>query len=257
VETHIDLLNVDAFDVDISPREWSSRRSAPERSAPDRPDVRPRRALRGKRASRLCRGPERKASPMTANPLPADVSDESLLAGLRHGDVSAGEALVGRYYAPLMRYLQRMAGPRAAEDLHQQTWLSILSHLDRFVVSTKGGSFRGWLFRIATNKTKDHWRSLSREKSAKEGLKRTIDGETPWAGHAADGAEQQEKLRRALEQLPQTQREVLLLRYYSNMKFVDIAAILGCPVNTALTRAHKGLIKLRQSMGQESADVAR
>jgi RNA polymerase sigma-70 factor (ECF subfamily) len=147
-----------------------------------------------------------------------------------------------------MRSLQRTAGPRAADDLHQQTWLSILSHIDRFVATADGGSFRGWLFRIATNKTKDHWRSLSRERAAKEGVSRILDDQAPWAGHAADGAEQQEKLRRAIEQLPDGQRDVLMLRYYSNLKFIDIAAILGCPVNTALTRAHKALIKLRQSM---------
>jgi RNA polymerase sigma factor (sigma-70 family) len=190
------------------------------------------------------------------NPLPAEASDETLLALLRGGDVAAGEQLVARYYTPLMRYLQRTAGPRAAEDLHQQTWLSILTHIDRFVITAKGGSFRGWLFRIATNKTKDHWRSMSREKSAKEGVKQILDIETPWSGHAADRTEQNETLRRALEQLPHSQREVLVLRYYSNLKFVDIAAILGCPVNTALTRAHKGLLKLRQAMSEPTGHDA-
>ena len=170
--------------------------------------------------------------------------------------MAAGEALVRRYYEPLLRYLQRTAGPRAAEDLHQQTWLSILSHVDRFVAGADGGSFRGWLFRIATNKTKDHWRSLSREKAAKEGVSRIINDQAPWAGHAADSTEQQHKLLRALEQLPDGQRDVLMLRYYSNLKFVDIAEILGCPVNTALTRAHKALIKLRQAMAQDPAPAA-
>lgn len=154
-----------------------------------------------------------------------------------------------------MRYLQRTAGPRAAEDLHQQTWLSILTHLDRFVADSDGGSFRGWLFRIASNKTKDHWRSLSREKAAKEGVSRVAEDPAPWSGHAADSAEQQGKLLRAIEQLPDGQREVLMLRYYSNLKFVDIAAVLGCPVNTALTRAHKALLKLRVAMAEESTPV--
>ena len=150
-----------------------------------------------------------------------------------------------------MRYLQRTAGQRAAEDLLQQTWLSVLTHADRFVADPGSGSFKGWLFRIATNKTKDHWRSAGREKAAKEGYARVSGGAAPWAGHAADGAEQCEKLRRAIEVLPDGQREVLLLRYYGNMKFSDIADVLGCPVNTALTRAHKGLLKLRDAMSAE------
>src|SRR5438045_1181950 len=91
---------------------------------------------------------ERRSAHPTVTPAPAEVSDEALLARLKAGDVAAGETLVQRYHGPLMRYLQRTAGPRAAEDLHQQTWLSILGHLDRFVTSIEGGgSFRGWLFR--------------------------------------------------------------------------------------------------------------
>jgi len=128
-----------------------------------------------------------------------ELSDEALLARLSRGDVSAGEKLVARHYAPLMRYLQRTAGPRAAEDLLQQTWLSVLTHADRFVADAGSGSFRGWLFRIATNKTKDHWRSAGREKAAKDGYARVTEGAAPWAGHVADGAEQCEKLRLAID----------------------------------------------------------
>jgi len=185
---------------------------------------------------------------------PAEASDEELFDRLRRGDTAAGETLVGRHYEPLLRYLHRIAGPRAAEDLLQQTWLSVLAHADRFVAGADHGSFKGWLFRIATNKTKDHWRSTTREKAAKEGYRRLTDGESaPWAGHVANGADQEEKLRRALEALPDGQRAVLLLRYYSDMKFADIASVLGCPVNTALTRAHKGLLKLRDAMNGRPA----
>src|SRR5206468_5511967 len=91
-----------------------------------------------------------------------DVSDEQLLDRLRHGDLGAGQTLVERHYMPLMRYLTRLAGSRAADDLHQRTWLSILAHADRFVATGDAGSFRGWLFRIAANKSKDYWRSAAR-----------------------------------------------------------------------------------------------
>jgi RNA polymerase sigma-70 factor (ECF subfamily) len=193
---------------------------------------------------------------VSVSPALEEFSDESLVLRLRAGDVAAGEALVARHYLPLMRYLQRIAGPRAAEDLHQQTWVSVLAHVDRFVAAPDTSSFRGWLFRIASNKTKDHWRSARREKAAKEGVSRIVEIESPWAGSRADGAEQQDKLRRAIEQLPQAQRDVLMMRYYGNFKFVEIAEILGCPVNTALTRAHKGLIRLREAMGQEPTAAA-
>jgi hypothetical protein len=62
------------------------------------------------------------------------------------------------------------------------------------------------------------------------------------------GFEQELKLQKAIAQLPENQRQVLLLRFYSDMKFVEIAEVLGCPLNTALGRVHKAVLKLRQLM---------
>jgi RNA polymerase sigma-70 factor (ECF subfamily) len=138
-----------------------------------------------------------------------------------------------------------------AEELHQQTWLSVLDNLEKFDSSGGGvvnGGFKAWLFRIATNKANDHWRSRGREKAAKEGLKLIVDEQLPAAGHRMEGTEQEHKLRRAIDQLPEAQRQVLMLRYYGNMKFIEIAKMLGCPLNTALGRVHKAMIKLRQLM---------
>ena len=173
--------------------------------------------------------------------------DEALVERLRTGDPSAGEVLAKRYYEPLMRYLQRVGGP-AAEELFQQTWLSVLDHLDKFNPASAGGGFKAWLFRIATNKANDHWRSRGRERAAREGLRRVGDDPFPAVGQRLELTEQEAKLRRALEQLPESQRQVLMLRYYGNLKFVEIAEMIGCPLNTALGRVHKALIKLRQLM---------
>ena len=63
-----------------------------------------------------------------------------------------------------------------------------------------------------------------------------------------EGTEQEQKLRRAIEQLRENQRQVLMLRYYSGLKFVEISQILGCPLNTALGRVHKAMVRLRQLM---------
>ena len=187
----------------------------------------------------------------------AEVPDEVLVQRLRDGDMPAGEALVARYHAPLMRYLQRLVGIEAAEELHQQAWLSVLDHVDRFdpaavgasgSAAGAGGGFKAWLFRIATNKANDLWRARGREKVVKEGLKLVTDETLPDAGHRLEGTEQDEKLRKAIDKLPENQRQVLLLRYYSNLKFIEIAEMLGCPLNTALGRVHKAILKLRQVM---------
>jgi RNA polymerase sigma-70 factor, ECF subfamily len=187
--------------------------------------------------------------PPAATAATVATSDEELVALLRDGSTSAGEELVRRHYEPLMRYLQRIAGSdHVAEELHQQTWLSVLDHLTKFETSAGGGGFKAWLFRIATNKANDHWRSAGREKNAKRGLKLITDEQAPPAGHRMESSEQERKLQGAIRQLPENQRQVLMLRYYGNLKFVEIASLLGCPLNTALGRMHKAMLKLKQLM---------
>jgi RNA polymerase sigma-70 factor (ECF subfamily) len=179
-------------------------------------------------------------------------SDEALVARLRGGDAVAGEVLAKRYHAALMRYLQRLVGSdHVAEELLQQTWLSVLDHLDRFDAASTRGGFKAWLFRIATNKVNDVWRSRGRERTAKEGLRLVVDVEAPHAGHRMEGVEQVDKLRASIEQLPENQRQVLLLRYYSGLKFIEIAELLGCPLNTALGRMHKAMLKLKELMNSD------
>ncbi len=65
------------------------------------------------------------------------------------------------------------------------------------------------------------------------------------------------RLARAIESLPEPQRQVVLLRYYSGLRFVEIAQVLGCPLNTALGRMHKAILKLRSILQQDPpADLA-
>ncbi|HEX8322651.1 MAG TPA: sigma-70 family RNA polymerase sigma factor [Tepidisphaeraceae bacterium] len=186
--------------------------------------------------------------PMTiapAAPVLADAeSDVELLRKVQAGDTRAAETLVTRYHRPLMGYLRRVGGQAAvAEELHQQTWLSVLQHADRFSV-TAGGSFKAWLFRIATNKANDLWR---RRRSEPAGDGALAGATAPPAGGSLrlEALEASERLRDAIARLPEAQRQVLVLRYYGGLKFTEIAESLGCPLNTALGRMHKALIRLR------------
>lgn len=180
------------------------------------------------------------------------LADEALLAALRSGDSSAGDELVRRHTRALLGYLHRLTGSAsAAEDLHQQTWLSAMEHLDRFDDCSSRG-FKAWLFRIATNKANDYWRSRARQRRLDEGLRaETVDVE-PDSSEPLRRSEDVRRLQEAIAHLPEAQRQVVCLRFYSEMKFVDIAQLLGCPLNTALGRMHKALLKLRQMMENDS-----
>jgi RNA polymerase sigma-70 factor (ECF subfamily) len=180
---------------------------------------------------------------------PVALSDEALVAQMRAGATLASEELVRRYYSPLVRYLHRLCGnEQLAEELHQQSWLSVLENISKFDGASGTGGFKAWLFRIATNKANDHWRARGREQAAKQGLRLVADEQAPEAGHRLHASEQEQKLHRAVAQLPESQRQVLTLRYYSNLKFVEIAQLLGCPLNTALGRMHKAMLKLKELM---------
>ena len=182
---------------------------------------------------------------------PVDVSDETLVRRLLAGDEWAGDGLAKRHCSALLRYLQRLVhNDQLAEELHQQAWMSVLENLDKFDLASGGGGFKAWLYRIATNKAHDHWRSRGREKRVKEGLRLVTEELAPDAGHRVEGAEAEAKLRAAIQLLPESQKEILLLRYYGNLKFVQIAEMLGCPLNTALGRMHKAMIRLRQLLAE-------
>jgi len=179
------------------------------------------------------------------------VSDESLVRRLLTGDEWAGEDLARRHCSSLLRYLQRLVrSEQLAEELHQQTWTSVLESLNKFDLTSGAGGFKAWLYRIATNKAHDHWRSQGREKKVKEGLRLITDELAPDAAHRIEGVEAEAKLRAAIELLPDNQKEILLLRYYANLRFVEIAQMLGCPLNTALGRMHKAMIRLRQLLAE-------
>ena len=176
-------------------------------------------------------------------------TDEFLLGLIRQGDATAGEKLVLRYHEPLLRYLMRVTGKlHLAEELQQQTWVSVLQHVDKFNPASTGGGFKAWLFRIATNKANDLWRSKGRERTAMKGLTHITDDQTSDAGTQFQATQDDVRVRDAIARLPEPQRQVLMLRYYSGLKFVEIADMLGCPLNTALGRMHKALSKLRDML---------
>ncbi len=167
--------------------------------------------------------------------------------------------LVDRYTRPLLGYLRKVSGSdTVADELHQATWLSALQHLNQFDPKTAAGGaggFKAWLFRIATNKGRDHFRRVGRERRGRERM-----GDDPAFGSIKnvpdpsgrlDADERAIELRQAIANLPEPQREVVMLRFYGGLKFIEIAETLGCPLNTALGRMHKAMNKLKAALGAD------
>lgn len=178
-------------------------------------------------------------------------SDEQLLARHQTGDAGAFNELVSRYAPELYRFLTRFCGnASAAEDLLQETLLQAHQSAERFDVTRR---LRPWLFTIAANKARDWLRSQRRrtEVSLDADIGRDAEDSVSFAeifeGHEAlpedliGAAEQRELVRHVIEQLPAALRQVLLLGYFQQLPYKEIAEIVGVPVGTVKSRLHTAL----------------
>jgi RNA polymerase sigma-70 factor (ECF subfamily) len=174
-------------------------------------------------------------------------SDEQLMAAVMAGDQVALAALVTRHHAPLLGYLYRLAGgDRAlAEDLVQETFLHVL----RQRTYQPARPFKPWLYMVATNLTRDHFKSAAvryhwREDEAEDEQLLLYDS-APGPEEHALAAEQGGEVRTALAQLREEYRVVLLLRFYQGFSLQEIAETLRIPLGTVKSRLSVGVHRLR------------
>ena len=175
---------------------------------------------------------------------------------LRDKDSDAQERRLAEYAPRVFGLLVRMVGNRdTAEDLTQET---LLRAFRAFETYRPEGKFRAWIFRIARNAARDWLRHRSLESA------HSVDAD--WLEAAAapsrrqsrpedrllDG-ERASKVEAALRRLPDPDREVLLLRYYGELAFNDIAKVTGEPLGTVLARAHRALKKMAELMPEEQS----
>lgn len=161
-------------------------------------------------------------------------------------DPEAYRALVAAFGTRLFAFLSRLAGRQAAEDLFQETWLKVLEAAPRYEARGRGTA---WLFTVASHAALNDLRRRARERGAEgeEAISALPDpgpgpAESALAGEAARGVE------RAVAELPFEQRQVFLLRELSGRPFKEIAAELGIPLGTALSRMNAALGKLRSAL---------
>jgi len=185
-------------------------------------------------------------------------TDKSLIEAHRQGDPVAFGELVRRYGDSVLGYLTRMSGNREqAEDLFQETFKRVHEKAHTF----RGPQFKGWLFRIATNVSLDGIRRSKRIKAVS--LNKQLDCDNPnseqlGAVALADNscnpsekalkAEQAEQVRQAIKLLPKRQRATLVLAYYQQLSYPDVAEVLGCSVGTVKTQMFRALKTLANKL---------
>ncbi len=171
-------------------------------------------------------------------------------------DPAAFDDLIDAFGARLHGYLYRLIGSRdEADDLLQDVFLRVVRMIGSYRHDHR---FEGWLFRIATNLVRDRIRKVGREPkvipfdSGSEGSGSAWtdadDDTAPGPEAAMQLADDVDALQEALAKLPEAEREVIMLRHFSDLSFSEVAAVMETPLGTALARAHRGLKKLRDMM---------
>jgi RNA polymerase sigma-70 factor (ECF subfamily) len=185
-------------------------------------------------------------------------TDEQLLEAYRTGEAGAFRTLIERHQDELLRFLIRLTGSRsAAEDVFQETFLQVHLSADTFDATRR---FRPWLFTIAANKARDHLRKRARRQTLD--LSAPVPGSDSRSGatfvdlmevdipppdSAMDAAERDRMVQEAIDRLPWSLKEILLLAYFQRLSYAQIADELQIPLGTVKSRLHSAVASFAKS----------
>jgi RNA polymerase sigma-70 factor (ECF subfamily) len=188
------------------------------------------------------------------HPEQAQTTDVDILRGIAGGDEQALSALYDRYRLILFGLILRILHSRTeAEDVLQEVFLQVWRRAADFD-EARGRPFT-WLVTLARSRAIDRLRSLSsRERTAQESARDAPDHVSDAADDAVK-SEQGEIVRRALGELPEEQRQTLLLAYFEGLTQSEIAERTRTPLGTVKTRMRSGMIRLRQLLGERMKDL--
>jgi RNA polymerase sigma-70 factor (ECF subfamily) len=166
------------------------------------------------------------------------MSDEELMAQVRGGVGEMLGALFERYHVALFNFFYKLTGERStSEDLVQEVFLRILKYRHSYRPDTP---FRSWLYQIARNARVDLLRRRRPEVSWEPEMSGSFQ-----PGDLAQQNQEAALLHAALLRLPEEKREVLVLSRFQDLKYEQIAEILGCELSTVKVKVHRALQELR------------
>ena len=152
--------------------------------------------------------------------------------------------LFRRYRRPIYRYLLRRTGsPVRSEDLVQEVFANLMTAAPRYQPS---GSFKAYLYRIASNLSAKEWRKVQRRVQ----LNHEPTDTGPGAEGQAAKRDAARSLRTALMELEADQRDAIVLREYEGLSYAEIAEVLEIPSGTVKSRIARGKLALRQALVQ-------
>ena len=182
--------------------------------------------------------------------LTSNLNDNELVANYLKGDESSLEVLVYRHKKRVYSYIKQLVKDKeVAEDVFQDTFIKVIKTLktDKY---NEEGKFLPWVMRIAHNLVIDHFRRNKKMPTTSGGDDYNIfDSLNLFEDNVQDKMIRQQihtDIRKLIEQLPNDQKEVLVMRHYEDMSFKEIADTTQVSINTALGRMRYAIINLRK-----------
>lgn len=180
---------------------------------------------------------------------PADPSDDEFMAMYREGDIDAFDVLFDRHHVAvynLARFVLR--DPVGAEEIMQETFLVVARAGRRY---EPRGRFRAWLMGITRNRCLNRDQSeRARRAVVKESGLDVVDtaSSDPSPPERVERDERAAMLRQAIEELPERQREAIVLYAFEDMAYREIAETLGMPLNSVKTLIHRARANLAEAL---------
>ena len=179
------------------------------------------------------------------------LTDRELVLAYANGDNSAFDALLNRHQKSVFAYINHIVkDDDLANDIFQETFVKAITVI-RQGRYEDSGKFGAWLNRVAHNLIIDHFRRNKTENTVSNdaGEHDLLNDKSLCEGSVEDTMVQSQltrDLRKLIHALPETQRQVLMMRIYRDMSFKEIAEKTGVSINTALGRMRYALRNIRR-----------
>ena len=172
-----------------------------------------------------------------------EILNPDLIRRAQEGDPNVVSALYERYQRSIYRYLYyRVGDPQTAEDLTSEVFLRMIEALSNY--NNQNISFQAWLFQIARNLSIDHYRKKGAQRDVQ--LEDNLPEQNDEPLEVIDQELTSEKLRRALIDLPDNQRDVIVMRFISGMPIVEVAQVLHKSEDSIKGLQRRALLALRE-----------
>jgi RNA polymerase sigma factor (sigma-70 family) len=188
------------------------------------------------------------------------ISDYELIMRFIKGEQSCFEHLINRHKNKVFAYISLYIRDQAlAEDLFQDTFMKVIQSV-RAGKYQDNGRFISWVMRIAHNLIIDHFRRIKQMNTiSNDDYESDLFNSKKFADSTVEDdmikRQIQKDVRKMISQLPDDQREVVILRHYAGLSFKEIADITDVSINTALGRMRYALINMRKIIEEKKISL--